>query len=154
MLPKFAPERVPRRQQEHDQSRSLAIHRESHTHQPNWLKKPAPPTDRILAMLPTHGKPSMYKPVHIGDVHKRKHYDPDLLPKPEVALHLCSDVRSRLFNMALATPVVPPPSSGNSYWSESNSSQNNNDDADLLVALNRIQKPVVFLGGEHQDFTV
>ena len=154
MLPKFAPERVPRHHQEHGQARSIAVPRESHTHQPNWLKKPAPPTDRILVMFPTHGKPSMYKPVHIGDVHKRKHYDPDLLPKPEVALHLCSDVRSSLFNMALATPMVPPPSSGNTYGSESNSSQNNNDDADLSVALNRIQKPVVFLASDQQGFTV
>ena len=48
MLPKFAPERVPRHHQEHGQARSIAVPRESHTHQPNWLKKPAPPTDRII----------------------------------------------------------------------------------------------------------
>lgn len=63
------------------------------------LRKPKLPPEMLEQML--MDRPVVYKCKNIIDVHKRKHYTSEVLPKSEVAIHLSEDPTSALYRAAL-----------------------------------------------------
>ena len=73
------------------------------------FRKPKLPPEMLEKLLmegdSLKDRPVVFKCKNIMDVQKLKHYDGESLPKPEVAIHLCDDLNSTLFQAALQHPV-------------------------------------------------
>ena len=69
------------------------------------LRRPKLPkeiVDKVMSKDATlYERPTLFKPRHIEDTHKKKLYDDEIRGKSEVSLHLCDDMSSFLFKNSL-----------------------------------------------------
>ncbi|KAJ8316959.1 hypothetical protein KUTeg_004863 [Tegillarca granosa] len=117
--------------------------------------------NRVMSKDPTlTERPVFFKPKHIYDVDKKKKYDIDLKGRPEIPMHLGSDLTSALFRQSLlrqATTVdkgsIKSPSSDTSSTVSSDWQKSSRQKENIVSMLNRMKKPARFpnIKGEEYD---
>ncbi|KAK2167329.1 hypothetical protein LSH36_29g01014 [Paralvinella palmiformis] len=125
---------------------------------------PRPPPKRQLKSPTTQSKdngkiaavdlpslhPVVYKCKHIADVHKKKHYDIEKLPRSEVGMHLSMDPNTRMFRSGLLVPLE----SGYLWKSHSGSRSRSANLQSMMVMLERMSNSSPYYSVEDLDYEV
>ncbi len=139
MIPRCSPKRRSRNQNGADED-------ESSMHKPGAENLQNVPKDVIMKLLDQskQEKPIVYKCKHIGDVHKKRHCDPDKLPRSECGMHMKGwDHYSHLFRLSLQ-PNLLSPSSASLSGLLTRDEENDIDDTDassFAQWLKKMSKP-------------